>query len=89
VTIVEGHTYSLSPITVCTALLAAGFVVIYQNAAIAVEARAELRAAASDHFFDLGKLELPEEDAQAVARVLVLAESLRIPENAGNDGKVV
>ena len=89
VTIVEGHTYSLSPITVCTALLAAGFVVIYQNPAIAVEQRAELRAAASGHFFDLAKLELPEQDAQAVARVLVLAESLRIPENAGNDGKVV
>jgi hypothetical protein len=89
VTIVESRASFLSVRTACTALLAAGFVVIYQNPAPAMEERVELRAAADDHFFDLAELDLPSEDAEAVARVLVLAEALRIPQGTGNDGKVV
>ena len=89
VTIVGSKISSLSANTACVALLAVGFVVIYQNPAPATEERVELRSAAGDHFFDLAELDLPTEDAEAVARVLVLAESLRIPEGAGNDGKVV
>ena len=88
-TIVGSKISSLSANTACVALLAVGFVVIYQNPAPATEERVELRSAAGDHFFDLAELDLPTEDAEAVARVLVLAESLRIPEGAGNDGKVV
>ena len=88
VMIVEGKASFLSARTACTALLAVGFVVLYQNPAPAMEERVELRAAAGDHFFDLAELDLPT-DAEAIARVLVLAESLRIPEGAGNDGKVV
>jgi sulfate adenylyltransferase large subunit len=89
VTIVESGASFLSVRTACTALLAAGFVVIYQNPAPPMEERVELRAAADDHFFDLAELDLPSEDAEAVARVLVLAEALRIPQGTGNDGKVV
>jgi len=89
VTIVESKVPSLSARTVCTALLAAGFVVIYQNPAPTMGERVELRSAADDHFFDLDELDLPTEDAETVARVLVLAASLRIPEGAGNDRKVV
>lgn len=70
------------------ALHAAGFVVIYHNPSLAAEERLDLRSAAGDHFFDLGELELPAGGAEAVARVLVLVESLRIPQQPGNQGKV-
>ena len=70
--------------TACTALLAAGFVVVFENSSPGIEERIELRAAAGDHFFDLAELDLPIEDGQAVRRIVTLAESLRIPAAADN-----
>jgi sulfate adenylyltransferase subunit 1 len=87
---VDGKASSfLSARAACTALLAAGLVVIYDNPSPEVEERIELRAAAGDHFFDLAKLSLPSVDAEAIARVLAEAERLRIPVGAENEWKVV
>jgi sulfate adenylyltransferase subunit 1 len=69
-------------------LLATGFVVIYHNPSLGTEERLDLRNAAGDHFFDLGELELPAQDGDAVDRLLVLLESLRIRPQPGKSGKV-
>jgi len=88
VIVVEKKASFMSAEAAWATLHAAGFVVLYHNPSLGTEERAELRAAAGDHFFDLGELELPIVDEQAVKQVRILAESLRIPAGAGNDGKV-
>jgi sulfate adenylyltransferase large subunit len=70
------------------ALHAAGFVVIYHNPSLSAEERMDLRNAAGDHFFDLANVELPMGDAEAVERILALAELLRHPLQSGKLGKV-
>jgi sulfate adenylyltransferase large subunit len=70
------------------ALHAAGYVVIYSNPSLSAEERLHLQSAASDHFFDLADLELPAGDAEAVERILALAEPLRIPPQSEQLGKV-
>jgi sulfate adenylyltransferase large subunit len=59
-------------------LYASGFAVIYANAFLEAEERAELEALAGGRYFDLDSLDLPADDADAAQRVLALAESLRI-----------
>jgi len=70
------------------ALHAAGFVVIYHNPSLSAEERLDLRSAAGEHFFDLAEVELPAADAEAVERILVLVEPLRIPPQSGQLGRV-
>jgi sulfate adenylyltransferase large subunit len=65
------------------ALHAAGFLVIYQNPSLGVEERLELRSLAGNRFFDLETLDLPVDDAEAMERILVLVQPLRIPQQAG------
>jgi sulfate adenylyltransferase subunit 1 len=70
-------------------LHAAGFVVLYRNASREIDERADLRAVAEDHFFDLADLDLLHAGAEAVEQVLALAETLRIPAAAENPRKAV
>jgi sulfate adenylyltransferase subunit 1 len=71
----------------CSALHAAGFVVIYRNPSLQSEEKSELQVAAGDRFFDLAELELPSNDAEAVAQILALARTLRFPHAGGTPGK--
>lgn len=66
------------------ALHAAGFVVIYHNSSLNEEERLDLLSVAVDNFFDLGKLDLPAADAEAMERILALVESVRIPPQTDN-----
>jgi predicted GTPase len=59
-------------------LYATGFLVIYVNPSLGPEERAEMKAVAGPHYFDLDALNLPANDADAAQQVLALAESLRI-----------
>jgi hypothetical protein len=87
--VVETKASFSSARTACTTLLAAGLVVLYHNPSLKVEEKVDLKAAESDHFFDLSELNLPEGDTEAIEQILVLAESLRIPAGAENPKKVV
>jgi sulfate adenylyltransferase large subunit len=80
---VDEHSSFSSAKTDWAALHDAGFVVIYRNPSLGAEERLDLRSAAGDHFFDLEELELPSGDAEAVERILALAEALRIPQLPG------
>ena len=66
------------------ALHDAGFVVIYHSASLKDKELAELRNAAGTHFFDLGELELPEGQVEAVERMMLLLEALRISQHAAH-----
>jgi sulfate adenylyltransferase subunit 1 len=66
---------------IASALHAAGFVVIYHNASLKDKELADLRNAAGAHFFDLGELELPEEQEESLERVMLLLEGLHIPQH--------
>jgi sulfate adenylyltransferase subunit 1 len=89
VMLVEEKASFISSRTAWATLRAAGFVVLYQNPSPGIDERVDLRAAAGDYFFDLAELDLPRGDAEAIGRVLALAESLRIPAAAGNPRKAV
>ena len=89
VMLVEKKDSFLAARTAWATLLDAGFVVIYQNPSLGIEERVDLRAAAGDYFFDLGELDLPERDQEAVAKVTALAESLRVSDGVSNSGKVI
>jgi sulfate adenylyltransferase subunit 1 len=80
---VDEHSSFSSAKTGWAALHEAGFVVIYRNPLLGAEERLDLRSAAGDHFFDLEELELPASDAEAVERILALAQPLRIPQQPG------
>jgi len=67
-------------------LHAAGFVVLYQNPSPGIDERADLRAAAGDHFFDIAELDRLGA-REAVGQVLALAETLRIPAGVGMKGR--
>jgi sulfate adenylyltransferase subunit 1 len=69
---------------ISSALHAAGFVVIYHNASLKDKELAKLRNSAGTHFFDLGELELPEGQAEALERMMFLLEALRIPQDAAH-----
>jgi bifunctional enzyme CysN/CysC/sulfate adenylyltransferase subunit 1 len=73
---------------ISSALHAAGFVVIYHNASLNDKELAELRNAAGAHFFDLGELGLPERQAEALERVMLLLEALRIPQLAAHPERI-
>jgi hypothetical protein len=75
--------------TTWATLHAAGFVVLYQNPSPGSDERADLRAVAEDHFFDLADLDLLHGGAEAVEQVLALAETLRIPAATENPRKAV
>ena len=75
------------PKNIRAALHAAGFVVLEHNPSLGPNERSHLKAAAGEHFFDLAELGLPVADAEAVERVLSLAQSLRIPRGPGNTGR--
>ena len=87
--VVDERASAISARTAWATLLAAGYVIIYQNPSAGAEERANLRAAAGDRFFDLTELDLPAEGSKTVEQVLGLAESLRIPASGGNSWKVV
>ncbi len=72
-----------------SALLAAGFVVIYQHSPLGLKERSELRTAAGDHFFDLAEMNLCEGDTEALEHVLTFVKSLRISGEDCNPGEVV
>jgi sulfate adenylyltransferase large subunit len=69
---------------ISSALHAAGFVVIYHNASLKDKELAELRNSADTHFFDLGELELPEGQEEALERVMLLLEALRVSQHAAH-----
>jgi bifunctional enzyme CysN/CysC/sulfate adenylyltransferase subunit 1 len=83
---VEKKASSISTKTVWATLHAAGFVVLYQNPSPGIDERADLRAAAGDHFFDIAELDLLSA-TEAVRQVLALAETLRIPAGVGTTGR--
>ncbi|MEQ1353820.1 MAG: sulfate adenylyltransferase subunit CysN [Candidatus Acidiferrum sp.] len=89
VIVIDKNASSISSRTAWATLHAAGFVVIYQSPSLGIEERAELLAAAGNHFLDLAELDLPSADTEAVRRVLALAESFRIPPAAENPRKVI
>jgi bifunctional enzyme CysN/CysC/sulfate adenylyltransferase subunit 1 len=89
VILVEGKASIISSRTAWATLHAAGFVVLYQNPSPGIDERVDLRAVAGDYFFDLAELDLPRGDAEAVGRVLGLAETLRIPAATENPRKAV
>jgi sulfate adenylyltransferase large subunit len=66
------------------ALHTAGFVVIYRNPSLGAEEQLAMRSAAGGHFFDLGKLDLPKSDAEAVEHIVGLVESLRLQQPSDN-----
>ena len=80
---------AIPPQVAWSALYAAGFVVIYQNASLGPDERLEMKEAAGERFFDLAESELPLGDAEAVAYVLALTNTLRVSAGTGNHGKVV
>ena len=73
---------------IASALHAAGFVVIYHTASLKDKALAELRSAAGANFFDLGEMELPEGQEEALERVMLLLEALRIPQHAAHPERI-
>jgi hypothetical protein len=83
---VEKKASSISTKMVWATLHAAGFVVLYQNPSLGIDERADLRAAAGDHFFDIAELDLLSA-TEAVGQVLALAETLRIPAGVGTTGR--
>jgi sulfate adenylyltransferase subunit 1 len=89
VLVVEKKTSFISARTAWAALQAAGFVVLYHNPSLRSEEAVDLRAAASEYFFDLAELDLPIGDSEAIERILRLAESLRNPAGTENPGKAV
>jgi hypothetical protein len=89
VMLVEKKASIISTKTAWATLQAAGFVVLYQNPSPGIDERADLRAAAGDHFFDLADLDLPHGGAEAVEQVLALAETLRIPAATESPRKAV
>ena len=89
VMLVEKKASFISTKTAWATLHAAGFVVLYQNPSPGLDERGDLRAAAGDRFFDLAEVDLLRGDAAVVERVLVLAESLRIPAAPENPQKAV
>jgi bifunctional enzyme CysN/CysC/sulfate adenylyltransferase subunit 1 len=86
VMLVEKKASFISTKTAWATLHAAGFVVLYQNPSPGIDERADLRAAAGDHFFDLAELDLLGA-TEAVGQVLALAETLRIPAAVGMNGR--
>jgi sulfate adenylyltransferase large subunit len=81
---IEENHLSSSARNAWATLFAAGFIVLYRNPSLASEEQTDLQNVVGDHFFDLRELELPAEDAEAVERVQLLLESLRIPQQPGN-----
>lgn len=80
---VDEHSSFSSAKNAWAALHAAGFLVLYQNPSLGVEERLEMRSLAGNRFFDLDTLDLPMDDAEAMERILVLVQPLRIPQQAG------
>jgi bifunctional enzyme CysN/CysC/sulfate adenylyltransferase subunit 1 len=89
VMLVEKKASFISTKAAWVTLHAAGFVVLYQNPSPGIDERADLRAVAEAHFFDLADLDLLRGGAEAVGQVLALAETLRIPAAAKNPRKAV
>jgi len=86
VMLVEKKASFISTKTAWATLHAAGFVVLYQNPSFGIDERADLRAAAEDHFFDIAELDQLSA-TEAVGQVLALAETLRIPAGVGMNGR--
>jgi sulfate adenylyltransferase subunit 1 len=86
VMLVEKKASFISTKTAWAILHAAGFVVLYQNPSPGIDERADLRAAAGDHFFDIAELDLLGA-TEAVGQVLALAETLRSPAGVGMNGR--
>jgi sulfate adenylyltransferase subunit 1 len=84
---VRGSSSHLVPRSAWSTLYDSGFVVLYHHPLLGEQEKLELRAAAGDRFFDLAELELPAAEGPAVARVLTLVESLRIPREPGKSGR--
>jgi sulfate adenylyltransferase large subunit len=80
---IDEHSSFSSAKNAWAALHAAGFLVIYQNPSLGADERLELRSLAGNRFFDLETLDLPVDDAEAMERILVLVQPLRIPQQAG------
>ncbi len=59
-------------------LYATGFVVIYSSSSLKQEERDDLRTVAGERYFDLGALDLATEDADAIRKIVSLADTLRI-----------
>jgi len=60
------------------AFKSSGIVVIYSCDVLAPEAKRKLAAMESNRFFDLSSLQLPDEEQQAVQKVLALVRPLRL-----------
>jgi bifunctional enzyme CysN/CysC/sulfate adenylyltransferase subunit 1 len=88
VMLVEKQASLISAKTIWATLHAAGFVVLYQNPSPGIDERADLRAAAEDHFFDIAELDQLSA-TEAVGQVLALAQTLRIPAATENARKAV
>ena len=88
VMLVEKQASLISTKTIWATLHAAGFVVLYQNPSPGIYERADLRAAAEDHFFDIAELDQLSA-TEAVGQVLALAQTLRIPAATENARKAV
>jgi len=86
--VVEENSSTPTTKHVWRALHAAGLVVIYHNPSLGAEERLDLQSAATDYFFDLAEVELPAADAEAVERVFMLLEPLRIPSRQGKSERV-
>ena len=67
-------------------LYAAGFVVVLQNPVAGKHGKEELEAIAGAHLFDLAEVNLPLKEGEAIAKVVKLLESLRLP-HAGQDSQ--
>jgi sulfate adenylyltransferase subunit 1 len=88
VMLVEKQASLIPTNTMWATLHAAGFVVLYQNPSPGIDERADLRAAAGDHFFDIAELDQLSA-TEAVGQVLALAQTLRIPAATENARKAV
>jgi hypothetical protein len=66
----------------------AGFLVIYSCAVLAPEAKRKLAARASDRFFDLSTLELPNEEREAMQKLLSVLHQLRALVDYKNQDKI-
>jgi len=88
VMLVEKQASLIPTKTMWATLHAAGFVVLYQNPSPGIDERADLRAAAEDHFFDIAELDQLSA-TEAVGQVLALAQTLRIPAATENARKAV
>jgi sulfate adenylyltransferase subunit 1 len=64
-----------------------GLVVIYSSSALPQEAKHKLGGLAGDRFYDLSRMQLPEDDSRAVQRILLHLQTLRAVAGDGSEDK--